>query len=292
MKLKSLLNRPFDRVKITPLGKLFSVFTLLYGIATINSGNNLLYMILAYLLILMFASGILSTLNILFLSVEPQGQDIIYKNRTANIYVKVSKKKLPAFLIYFCTSHGCKFIPFLMKDRNIVVNLPFKSQKRGIIGIEDLTVYSLFPFGFAKRWRYINIGMKILVLPDIDVHLKERHKFEKSAPGEKYADKRGFEGDFKGLRRYIPGESLLHIHWKKSYKELNLKEFGIMEKDSIIFRLPASAEEVEIDAVATLIHETIRENKSVGLLVEDKFFIPPSVGVSHELNLLKTLALL
>jgi len=292
MKLRPLLNRPFDRVKITPLGRLFSIFTLLYGIATINSGNNLLYMILAYLLILLFASGILSTLNILFLNVEPQGQDTIYKNRASNIYVRVFKKRIPSFLMYFCTEQGCKFVPFLEKGKDIVINLPFKSQRRGVVNVDSLTVYSLFPFGFARRWRYVSLNMKVMVLPSIDVHLKNRYRFEKFALGKEYMEKRGFDGDFKGLRRYIPGESLLHIHWKKSYKELNLKEFGSMEKNSVIFRLPALPDETEIDAVATLIHEKIREKESVGLLVEGKFFIPPSVGVAHELNLLKTLALL
>ncbi len=291
MKLRNLLNRPFDRVKITPLGRFFSVFTLLFGIATINSGNNLLYMILAYLLILLFASGILSTANILFLHVQATGQEAIYKKRTGNIILKVSKGKIPGFFLYFCTDTGCAFLPVLT-SRVALIKVPYKGKKRGIQTISDITVYSLFPFGFAKRWRNIRIDAKVMVFPAIDREVDDAYIFKRYLQGEESSSKRGFDGEFRGLRRYKAGESLYHIHWKKSFKELNLKEFGTMEQDSLVFQLPQDPSEDDIDNVASTIHQWLKAGKSVGLFAEGRFFVPPSKGSTHEYNLMKRLALL
>lgn len=291
MKFRTLLNRPYDRVKITSLGRFFSVFTLLFGIATINSGNNLLYMILAYLLMLLFSSGILSTLNILFLEISIEGQDIIYKNREGDILITVRKNKIPGFFLYFCTRDGCTFVPEL-GGKKVILKLPYKGKRRGIQNIDSITVYSLYPFGFAKRWRDIKQNAQVLVLPDIDRNANMDGYYERFSLGDKSVKERGFDGEFQGLMRYRSGESLYHIHWKKSYKELQVKRFGNNQKDSVIFRLKERPSDDEIDIVASLIHREIKKGKSVGLLVENRFFIEPSKGNAHELGLLKKLALL
>lgn len=291
MKLKNLLNRPFDRVRITLLGKFFSVFTLFFGIATINSGNNLLYMILSYLLILLFASGIMSTANILFLDIEIIGQEEIYKNRTGYLLVKVRKRKNPGFFLYFCIGDGCAFVPILRKN-SVIIKVPYKGTKRGIQKVLNIKVYSLFPFGFAQRWRNIDVDAKVLVFPSIDKDVEKEYMVRKYLLGEEDSNTRGFDGEFRGLGRYRVGESLYHIHWKKSYKELNIKEFGTMERDNLVFWLSSEADESDIDSVASIIHRKIREGKNVGLLVENKFYIAPSTGHTHELHLMRRLALL
>ena len=291
MRLKVLLNRPFDRVNITTLGKFFSVFTLFFGIATINSGNNLLYMILAYLLVLLFASGILSTMNILFLKVAPETQDIIYKRKEGYILIKVSKSRIPGFSLYFCTKDGCTFVPEI-KNNEITIKLPYVGKKRGIQKIDNITVYSLYPFGFAKRGREMRLNMDVLVLPDINRKVDKNGYYQKFALGDNSVEKKGVDGEFLGLARYRSGESLYHIHWKKSYKELQVKKFSTMEKDSVVFHLKEHPDDDEIDIVASLIHREIEKGKSVGLLVDNRFYVAPSTGSVHALGILRKLALL
>ena len=58
----ALMHRP--RLSFTRGGKIFFVVTLALGIAALNSGNNLLYLVLSMMLSLILSSGVLSSLNL------------------------------------------------------------------------------------------------------------------------------------------------------------------------------------------------------------------------------------
>src|SRR5664279_5196995 len=61
--------KPPRRLKITREGKFFILLTLSVGLAAINTGNNLLYLLLGMLLALIVVSSIMSELSLRNLSV-------------------------------------------------------------------------------------------------------------------------------------------------------------------------------------------------------------------------------
>ena len=291
MRLRSLLRHPFDRVSITPLGRFFSIFTLLFGIAAINSGNNLLYFILAYLLMLLFASGILSTINILGIEVEFLGQDELFRGEEGNLYLSVRKKKYPSFLLHVCTDAGCSFLPYVGKEKK-EISVPILSSKRGIKKLEKIYVYSIYPFGFARRGIYVSLNAEYLVYPRIDLPVYDEKDKYIASWGERYGSRKGYEGEFRGLRRYETGDRLFHIHWKKSVKELNVKEFEGVETRVIYITIPRSHDDKIVDEVASFAHLILRKGESVGLLMEGNILVPPGKGEEHEKSILRVLALL
>lgn len=291
MKLGALLRHPFDRVKITPLGRFFSVFTLFFGVAAINSGNNLLYFILAYLLILLFSSGILSTFNIAGLEIEAYGQDDLYKGKRGMIYLKVKKRRFYSFLLFICTEYGCTFLPYVDK-KGRVAKVEIEAIKRGINVLNNVFVYSVYPFGFARRGVYVNLSMEYIVFPRIDLPVYATGHKENIRYGKTYGQERGYEGEFKGLKRYEIGERLFHIHWKKAFKELNVKVFEGEKSETYYISVSHAMNEDEIDKVASLVHNIMEEGKSVGIVMNGKVIIPPGKGKNQERAILNTLAML
>src|SRR4051812_7946069 len=68
--LKRFLNfKPPRKLKITREGKFFILLTLSVGLAAINTGNNLLYLLLGMLLALIVVSSIMSELSLRKLTV-------------------------------------------------------------------------------------------------------------------------------------------------------------------------------------------------------------------------------
>ncbi len=63
----SVINR---FIRFTPEGKKFIFITIGIGFAAVNTGNNLLYLVLAMLLSLIIASGFLSEWGVRGLTVE------------------------------------------------------------------------------------------------------------------------------------------------------------------------------------------------------------------------------
>src|SRR3954464_2654693 len=61
--------KPPRRLKITREGKFFILLTLSVGLAAINTGNNLLYLLLGMLLALIVVSSIMSELSLRHLTV-------------------------------------------------------------------------------------------------------------------------------------------------------------------------------------------------------------------------------
>ncbi len=285
------MSHPFDRVKITPLGRFFSFFTLLFGFAAINSGNNLLYLVLAYLLVLIFASGIFSTVNILWLEIEGAGQDELFKDSVGYLYLKLRKKKLPSFLLNVCLKDECTLITYIDK-RERRIKLPLKPAKRGIHKLSEVYIYSLYPFGFAKRGINVRLKFEYFVYPRIDIPVDTVVDKYVVSQGEAYGAQRGYEGEFRGLKRYEIGEGLFHIHWRKSIKELNVKQFEGTKSRVYYLGISSEAEDGEIDKVASIAHRILDTGGSVGLVVDGNVVVPPGRGKEHERSILKVLALL
>src|SRR5262245_37791735 len=93
--------RPPRRLRVTREGKYFLAITLGIGFAAINTGNNLLYLLLGWMLSVIVASGILSeqTLRGLKVSRLPPGRLFAGRPFLMGISLKNEKGRLPSFSI-------------------------------------------------------------------------------------------------------------------------------------------------------------------------------------------------
>src|SRR5439155_1886709 len=92
---------PPRRLQLTREGKYFIGITLGIGFAAINTGNNLLYLLLGMMLSLIIASGILSEMSIRDLTVARTPPEALYAERPflMGIGLHNGKPRLPSFSV-------------------------------------------------------------------------------------------------------------------------------------------------------------------------------------------------
>ncbi len=88
-------------LRLTRAGSLFIAFTLIAGVVAVNSGNNLLFILVAALLSLLTLSGILAYINIhgLDISLRVPGEVFAGHPATVILDLKNRKKRFSSFLL-------------------------------------------------------------------------------------------------------------------------------------------------------------------------------------------------
>jgi uncharacterized protein (DUF58 family) len=110
--------------------------------------------------------------------------------------------------------------------------------------------------------------------------------------------------DTAGVREYLPGDSLSHVHWRTTARtqQLHVKEFDLEPSGSLWIlldldaRVQAGAEEestVEYGVIlaASLSYLILRDNRPVGLFAHgaDRVVMRPGVGLNHMWGLMRSL---
>jgi len=98
---KNLLRLPRS-LKVTTEGKWYIGILLLIGVAAINTGNNLLYLVVATMLSIIIISGVLSESSIRSVRVRRELPAHIYKGQTAMVRLRLSNRKslFPSFSLF------------------------------------------------------------------------------------------------------------------------------------------------------------------------------------------------
>ena len=286
------------RTSITKTGTFFGILTLLVGVAAVNTGNNLLYVVLSMMLSVMAISGFESLINIKGLEPHLAVPDEIYARMPAVFALKVkSIKPLPSFLIR-CMFPGKTDII----SQSVIFQVPGGGEKltrcqavfprRGLYKLERLILVTTFPFGFTNRWRTFEIDTELIVYPHIhDVELWYNTGQE---AGELEGSRReGVGGDFMGLRGYTPRDKLSMIHWKSFAKtgQLMVKQFADREGIKVMIEVPSDATDKQIEEAASIAVAHLNAGNMVALKLGDTAQIDYGTGDQHRRRILKELAL-
>ncbi len=174
-------------------------------------------------------------------------------------------------------------------------NIPFKTQKRGILTPGTIVISTRYPLGLFRAWSKFDPGVTSLVYPkpvyDIFMpsHIISSDREDKG--------KRVIEGgtdDFSGLKTYQPGDSLLHISWKAFSKGQGLmtKKFGSQAGTWALFdyeKIPGKDVEIKLSMICGMILTAASKGMAYGLRLPG-LEIEPGKGELHRHNCLKTLA--
>src|SRR6187455_1946398 len=85
--------RPPRRLRLTREGRFFIIITIGIGLAAVNTGNNLLYLLLGWMLSTIIASGILSESTLRKLKVERRAPAQVFANRPFLMEVAIENPK-------------------------------------------------------------------------------------------------------------------------------------------------------------------------------------------------------
>ncbi len=280
----SLQNRTLE---LTREGFGFIVILFGVGLGAINTGNNLLYLILAMCCSFIAVSGVLSELSFKKLSVSCKAPPCLYCNEpgTLQLGIKNHKKWAPSFSlrILFPSDSGCSleqspYFFFIPPKSNQQKTTLFTGNKRGRLKINSCHLTTSFPFGFYYKTKITPINVDMVIFPALhQVQLPPKNESDKE--GEEVLHSRGEE--IYAIREFRPGDSLSSIHWKSSAKtgELRTKEFHRPQDQSYTVFLnvlePGTQKVVEekileerVSKTASLIFYLIKRGNKVSLKTE------------------------
>lgn len=266
------------------------------GFAAVNTGNNLLFLIVSSLLGFMAVSGCLGWMNLRNLGVTVSLPDEIYDGKDTFVTVRLENRKrfLSAFLLRVHISGKDARFPLVEKGcvESDAVTLVFRG--RGSKLLEKATVSSPFPINFFVRRRSVSLSVPFTVFPSPRECPAVGGTGKKDARGDAFSRSKGFGGDVAAIRDYTASDPLKLIHWRLSARqgELKVKVITAPSEDPLIIdvlSLPAGGLEENLSCAAYLVNRAFRANRAVGLKLGSRL-VRPDLSRTHRLRLLTELA--
>ena len=215
--------KPPRRLKFTREGKFFVGITLGVGFAAINTGNNLLYLLLGMLLALIIVSGLMSELSLRDLTVVRRLPLRAQVGRPHLVEIEVfnHKGRVPSYAIEVedlragqPADKRCFFLKISPKSAQVAAyrRTPAKRGRDRHVGFRIAT---RFPFGLFEKSREVPAEGELVIYPAVDpVQIPQlnvgRHMGGAASLG------RGHGDDYLGLKLLRDGEDPRDVHWRKS----------------------------------------------------------------------------
>jgi len=226
--------------KISPAGWLYFGATLLVALAALNTGNNLLFLILACLVSIILMSGILSSVALAGVDLRVDLPEHIFAGQTVRATVELTNSKLtlPSFALRVeavvkrnapaaAVLETPVYFPYLPRQQSLKQSVPVTFLKRGVHVQDSFRIVTRFPFGFLQKSRRIALKSEALVYPSVESSTELSEIFPGIEGGiESHSKGRG--QDLHALREYVPTDSASHVHWKASARagSLMVREFA------------------------------------------------------------------
>jgi len=294
-------------LRLTSEGVRFLLFTVGIGVAAVNTGNNLFYLLLAMMLSLIVVSGLLSEQCVRRLNFHRHVPDLIMANEPTMVTVSLTNRSrwLPSFSIRLLdVAYGQDldrglFVDHVPAQRSTLLSYPILAATRGRLRLEGIRAETLFPFGlFLKRALY-EVPAEIPVSPPIRP-LSLRFVDELVSEGQGLSlPRRGHGTQLYNLRVYRPGDDSRAIHWITTARTSNLivREPEAEDQRRITIVLSTVAPDDEealfersVTLVASLLWQLSQKSYPLRLIVDAEDSGLGS-GSDHLLTMLRLLAL-
>ncbi|HET7216326.1 MAG TPA: DUF58 domain-containing protein [Terriglobia bacterium] len=232
--------------EFTREGLIYLAMIAVITVAALNTGNNLLFIILSCLLAAVLASGVLSRIVLRGLEIDLavpdhifSGQSILARLRLENRKlfwptfsvtisgraVARSRRKRPAITTPSVLSQNVYF-PYIPRRSSASQNVTLTFPKRGNYSQTSLRISTRFPFGFIRKTQTIPCSRDVLVLPSVQPY----RKYFEVLPhlgNELDSYLKGRSHDLYAIRDYEQNDSARHVDWKATarVRQLKVREF-------------------------------------------------------------------
>jgi uncharacterized protein (DUF58 family) len=234
--------------RVTRQGWIYLIGIILVALAALNTGNNLLFLILASLIASILMSGILSSITLAGVELRLQLPEHIFAGQAVRGTVELKNEKLtlPSFSLRVEGPNTKKgpgsailetpvYFPYLPRQEAVSQQVPLLFSLRGIYRQEAFRIVTRFPFGFLQKARRLDLPTEALVYPSVEAS----QEFLDIRPGllgamESLAKGRG--QDLYALRDYLPNDSARLVHWKASARlgSLMVREFAREDDSNVL----------------------------------------------------------
>lgn len=294
--------RPPRTLKTTRVGRTYLVLTVGIGLGALNTGNNLLYLVLGFLLAIIVLSGVLSERVIADLRVRRLLPEGAYAGEPFALRYELTRKKGRAFAVKVSEADdslsGWAWVPTVLAGTAVVARADVTAPRRGPLALHEVRVSTAFPFGLFEKTRTLAVEDRLLVWPRRGFTCdppQADHGLQQGEHGNQRH--RDGSGDVQGLRELADLEDARRVHWKKSASAGRLLKVEREREDRQQFTLriddvsPGDSLERACEETAALTHRLLSEGNDVGLDAGRRRLRPGS-GPGHEKRVLSALAML
>ncbi|MBI3803768.1 MAG: DUF58 domain-containing protein [Nitrospirae bacterium] len=299
-------------------GGYFLILTLGIGVAAVNTGNNLLYLLVAFMLSLIIVSGLLSEQSLRKLALSAIHPAATAVGMPVSIWVQLrnEKKRLPSFSLRIdpvpapevsdriYLSEGARFgciAPRSAESQPLRITF----SKRGCYRLEGVTLSTTFPFGFFIKTAARREPMALWVYPRLRPIASPVRPASFGIASAFSSHQTGQGAAFHQFRAYQQGDDCRLIHWKLSARQgrwiLKERERDARGVDVLLLlnnvAPPAHAEGWEdrfergVETIASLAAEMIRTGMTVSVQTADQE-IEAGAGPAHLDRMLRVFSLI
>jgi len=269
-------------MRFTRLGTFYLLFTIAVGAAAINTGNNLLYIILGIQLSFIIVSGFLSDSVLWGLRSAWHPLGDLFAGQKAQWMIDVRKGWFPAALIKITGewNQGMApktWIPWIAGYKTVHVAIEMTPRQRGWLSFKKVRYGTAFPFGLFEKTHTESRDEKWLVYPRLHTIDLTRLLGEQEGHANVAQAAQAGEGTTPwNIRDYRVGDSLGRMDWKAAAKRQRwmIKETEEETDTSTLLRIKAwPSENLEnfISFIASVLWAAKQAQRSLGLHTPDRY---------------------
>ncbi len=243
---RTALERWMIRIEyeFTREGAVYIVIILVIGVAALNTGNNLLFIVLASLLAGILVSGVLSRLVLESLELKMALPDHLFAGRpmVARLTLVNLKYVFPSFSITVAARPPKRarrknasaqppprqildqpvYVPYLPHRASVSQRVEIVFPRRGRYTQDGFRVSTKFPFGLLRKAHEVATRQEVLVLPSVQPQ-EEFAQILPSVGSQIESHSKGHGHDLYAIRDYQESDAARHVDWKASAKAQALK---------------------------------------------------------------------
>jgi uncharacterized protein (DUF58 family) len=249
--------------RLTRDGIIYLVAVFVLVLAAVNTGNNLLFLILACLLAGILVSGVLSRVVLTGIAMKFDLPEHIFAGQPvlAEIELRNEKQIWPSFSLRVLGASKKSpteiltrpvFFPYVPRISVARQKVELRFPQRGVYRQDAFGIRTRFPFGFFEKTRRVESNMEITVYPPVE----PTDQFYEVLPllsGEMASHFRGRGHELHSLRDYQPTDSGRLVDWKVTAKSgrLMVREFAREDERRVMLVLdPYIGEVMAAESVA------------------------------------------
>jgi uncharacterized protein (DUF58 family) len=292
----------------TRAGWFFFALTFGVGFAALNTGNNLLYLVLSLMLAFLVLSGVLSESALRGIALRRLVPRELYAERDGWVSVEIhNRQRRAAAYAVVVEDRLERGDAELAAGRCMALRIEaggserrsyrLRPDRRGELAFAGFVVSTRFPFGLFSKSLTIEARERALVYPAVDPAPIPRHFGGVREAGESVPGPRGRGADVSGVREYERGDPPRRIAWRASLRSraLWVRDVESEHEGEVEVRLRTAQRpaddtfERDVRGSASEAAALLARGLRVGLRT-DADWIAPAAGTAQRARLLGFLA--
>ena len=235
--------------RLTREGIVYIAGVFLLALAALNTGNNLVFLILAAMLAGILMSGILSSIVLSGNELELELPEHIFAGQPALalLTLRNEKQTMPSFSLRVVGDEKKTgrqilvdpvYFPFIPRKSSARQRVELAFPRRGVYRQDAFGIRTRFPFGFLEKTRRVESPMEVVVYPSV-APTEEFYEILPLVSGEMESIQRGRGHDLYSIRDYVTSDSARFVDWKATARTaaLKVREFTREDERQVVLVL-------------------------------------------------------